>query len=188
MPYLLIGGCYPLQHDERHGVAEGGAEDGVEGTQVRPPHPHPAGWRGALHLHQATPCSIHQVRIMSKYLGRGTFSQRSENLRVFALVVGVVVVVVVFQSVKACKILGSWCGMKAFYEYLGGSQDSLLVERLTLGRKVASSDLGRTGEFSSPELTFCANSYSVSVSPPVLLQWHIKGPGHSAKSVAGRLR
>ena len=45
---------------------------------------------------------------------------------------------------------------------------------------------GAAGEFSSPELAACADSYSVSV-PPVLPQWHIKDPGHSSKSAGGRL-
>ena len=30
------------------------------------------------------------------------------------------------------------------------------------------------GECSFPEFTFCAESYSVSVPPPMLLQWHVK--------------
>ena len=46
---------------------------------------------------------------------------------------------------------------------------------------------GAAGELSSPELTLCADSYSVSVPPPVLPQWHVKDPGHSAKSAGGRL-
>ena len=47
---------------------------------------------------------------------------------------------------------------------------------------------GAAGEFSSPELTFCADSYSVFVPPPVLPQtWHVKDPGLSAKSAGGRL-
>ena len=32
----------------------------------------------------------------------------------------------------------------------------------------------------------CVDSYSVSV-PPVSPQWHVKDPGHSAKSAGGRL-
>ena len=32
------------------------------------------------------------------------------------------------------------------------------------------------GEFSSPESTLCADSYSVSVQPPVLPQGHVKDP------------
>ena len=31
-------------------------------------------------------------------------------------------------------------------------------------------------EFSSPELTLCADSYAVSVPTPLLLQWHVKDP------------
>ena len=46
---------------------------------------------------------------------------------------------------------------------------------------------GAVGEFSSPALAFCGDSYSVSVSTPALSQWHIKDPGHSAKSAGGRL-
>ena len=46
---------------------------------------------------------------------------------------------------------------------------------------------GAAGEFSSPELTLCADSYSVSVPQPLLPQWHVKDPGHSAKSASGRL-
>ena len=38
------------------------------------------------------------------------------------------------------------------------------------------------GEFSSPESTLCADSYSVSFPYPMLPQWHVKDPGHSAKS------
>ena len=43
-------------------------------------------------------------------------------------------------------------------------------------------------EFSSPGSTFCADSYFGIRSTPVLLQWHIKDPGHSAKSAGGRLQ
>ena len=46
---------------------------------------------------------------------------------------------------------------------------------------------GVAGEFSSPELTLCADSYSVSVPPPCIPQWHVKVPGHFAKSTGGRL-
>ena len=42
------------------------------------------------------------------------------------------------------------------------------------------------GEFSSPELTLCADSYWSGVcSTPMLLQWLIKDPGHSAKKSTG---
>ena len=43
------------------------------------------------------------------------------------------------------------------------------------------------GQFPSRELTVCADSYSVSVPPHVLPQWHVKDPGHSAKSAGGRI-
>ena len=43
------------------------------------------------------------------------------------------------------------------------------------------------GEFSSPELILCTDSYSVSVPLLVLPQWQVKDPGHSAKSAGGRL-
>ena len=46
---------------------------------------------------------------------------------------------------------------------------------------------GAAGEFSSPGSTLCADSYSVSVSPPLLPQWHVKDPGHSVKNAGGRL-
>ena len=68
-----------------------------------------------------------------------------------------------------------------------GNRDSLLV------KAPDSSSIGRipaeaAGDFSSPESTLCADSYSVSVPPPpVLPQWHVKDPCHSAKSAGGRL-
>ena len=46
---------------------------------------------------------------------------------------------------------------------------------------------GVVGEFSSPESTFCADSYSVSVPTPMLPQRHIKDPGHADISAGGRL-
>ena len=50
------------------------------------------------------------------------------------------------------------------------------LERWTRVRKVASSNPGRSdGRIFSAELTFCADSYSVSV-PSVLPQWHVKTP------------
>ena len=48
--------------------------------------------------------------------------------------------------------------------------------------------VGAAGECFSPESILCADSCSVSVPPPfpLLLQWHIKDPRHSAKSAGGR--
>ena len=46
----------------------------------------------------------------------------------------------------------------------------------------------RHENFFSPELTLCANSYFVQCPfHPVLPQWHVKDPGHSARSAGGRL-
>ena len=47
---------------------------------------------------------------------------------------------------------------------------------------------GAVGEFSSPASTFCADSYFGVRSTPVLPQYHVKDPGHSAKSVGGWLQ
>ena len=47
---------------------------------------------------------------------------------------------------------------------------------------------GAAGEFSSPRLTFCADSYFGIRSTPLLPQSHVKDPGHSAKSAGGRLQ
>ena len=45
---------------------------------------------------------------------------------------------------------------------------------------------GVVGEFSSPELTLCADLFCVC-STRVLLQWHVKDLGHSAKCAGCRL-
>ena len=47
---------------------------------------------------------------------------------------------------------------------------------------------GAAGEFSSLELTLCADSYFAVRSISVLPQWHVKDPGHSAKSIGGRIQ
>ena len=58
----------------------------------------------------------------------------------------------------------------------------------TRDRKVAGSNPGRSGGriFFSAEFTFvCPLLFDVRLTP-VLLQWHVKDPGHSAKSAGGR--
>ena len=45
---------------------------------------------------------------------------------------------------------------------------------------------GTSGEFSSSELTFCADFYSVSVPPDYYRSGNVKDTGHSAKSAGGR--
>ena len=47
---------------------------------------------------------------------------------------------------------------------------------------------GAAGEFSSPELTLCADSCSVSVPPLCYHSGTQKTPGRSAKSAGGRLQ
>ena len=69
-----------------------------------------------------------------------------------------------------------------------GSRDSLLVERRTRDRKVASSNPGRSGGriFFSRVNFVCCLLFGVR-STPVLPQWHVKDTGRSAKSAGGRL-
>ena len=68
------------------------------------------------------------------------------------------------------------------------SRDSVLVERRTRDRKVASSIPGWSGGriFFSRVNFACRHFFGVR-STHVLLQWHVKDPGHSAKSAGGRL-
>ena len=44
------------------------------------------------------------------------------------------------------------------------------------------------GSIPRRESTFCSNSYFSNRFTPVLPQWHMKDPGHSAKCAGGRLR
>ena len=59
--------------------------------------------------------------------------------------------------------------------------DGLVIERLRVQIPA-----GVTGEFSSPELTLCADTYRCPFHP-VLPQRHAKDPGHTAKSAGGKL-
>ena len=47
---------------------------------------------------------------------------------------------------------------------------------------------GTAGGCSSPGSTFCADAYLGIRSTPVLPQWHVKDPCHSAKSAGFRLQ
>ena len=58
-----------------------------------------------------------------------------------------------------------------------------MIERLQVWNPA-----GVAGEFSSVWSTSCADSYFGVHSTPVLPQWHIKDPGHSAKCAGGRLQ
>ena len=68
------------------------------------------------------------------------------------------------------------------------NRDSLLVERRTRDRKVASSNPGRSGGriFLSRVNLACWHLFGVR-STPVLSQWYIKDLCHSAKSAGGRM-
>ena len=55
-------------------------------------------------------------------------------------------------------------------------------------RSCVRNSAGEAGEFSSPGSTFCADSYFSIRFTPMLPQWHIKDPSHSAKSAGGRLQ
>ena len=64
---------------------------------------------------------------------------------------------------------------------VSGQSAGLVVEILRLRIPA-----GAAGEISSPESTFCADSYSVSVQPCVIAMAR-KRPRSSAKSAGGRL-
>ena len=66
--------------------------------------------------------------------------------------------------------------------WLVGYSAVLAIERLRVRIPARAA-----GEFSFLESTSCADSLSGVRSTPVLSQWHIKDPGHSAKSAGGRL-
>ena len=71
---------------------------------------------------------------------------------------------------------------------LPGAGMACWLERRTSDRKVASSNPGRSGGrifFSRVNFVFWL-LFGVR-STPVLRQWHVKYPGHSAKSAGGRL-
>ena len=72
--------------------------------------------------------------------------------------------------------------------YSGGVRIACWLERRTRDRKVASSNLGRSGGriFFSRVNFVCWLLFGVR-STRVLPQWHVKKPSHSAKSAGGRL-
>ena len=63
-----------------------------------------------------------------------------------------------------------------------------MIERSRVERSRVQIPSGAAGEFSSPGSTLCADSYFGICSTPVLPQWHVKDPGHSAKGAGGRLK
>ena len=66
--------------------------------------------------------------------------------------------------------------------WLVGKSARFMIEKLRVWIPA-----GVAGEFSSPELILCADSYSASIPPPLFPQWHVKDSGHSATSAGGRL-
>ena len=69
-----------------------------------------------------------------------------------------------------------------------GNRDSLLIKNRTRDRTVASSNPGRSGGkiFFSTVNCVCGLLFGVRFIP-VLPEWHVKDPSHSAKSAGGRL-
>ena len=99
-----------------------------------------------------------------------------------------------FMHSDKCKFASYQCNwylslsINVRYYLLWGSRDSWLVRGRTRDQKVASSNPGRSGGriFFSRVNFVCWLLFGVR-STPVLPQWHVKGPGHSAKSAGGRL-
>ena len=82
-----------------------------------------------------------------------------------------------------------WCSvMPVSIELTQGAGVACWLERQTRDRKVASSNPGRSGGriFFSRVKFVCCLLFGVR-STPVLPQWHVKDPGHSAESAGGRL-
>ena len=90
-------------------------------------------------------------------------------------------------SVMKCSAL-ECSAMQRSVVYCNGAGIACWLERLTRDRKVASSNPGRIGgRIFFPRVNFvCWLLFGVR-STPVLPQWHVKDPGHSAKSAGGRL-
>ena len=82
-----------------------------------------------------------------------------------------------------------WMRKRTFTSNFAGiTENAAWLERWTHDRKVASSNPGRSDRrmFFSWVNFVCWLLFGVR-SGPVLPQWHIKKPGHSAKSAGGRL-
>ena len=69
-----------------------------------------------------------------------------------------------------------------------GSRDNLLAEPQTPDRKVVSSNPGRSsGRIFFSRVNFLVLTLIWCPYHPLLWQWHVKDPNHSAKSAGGRL-
>ena len=84
--------------------------------------------------------------------------------------------------------LMAWRGQNSKSKILLGAGIFCWQEHLTRDRKVSSSNPDRSGgrNFFSKVNFACWLLFGVC-SSTVLLQWHVKDPGHSAKSASGRL-
>ena len=94
----------------------------------------------------------------------------------------------VYTYVCAC-MLGCVCMDEVYMcNGLSTSGDRLLVEHQICDQKVASLNPGRSGRriFFS-RVNFLRWLLLSVCSTPMLLQWHLKDPGHSAKNTGGRL-
>ena len=90
---------------------------------------------------------------------------------------GVCIETVTPSLLSACLLRAQW-----------GAGIAQWLDRLTRDRKSrVRVPAGSASEFSAPRSTFCADSFFGVRSTPVIPQWHVKDPGHSAKSAGGRL-
>ena len=82
------------------------------------------------------------------------------------------------NSTKRPEVPASGAGIAQWY----------MSTRLVIERSWVRIPAGAVREFSSPGSTFCADSDFGIRSTPVLPQYHLKDPSHSAKSAGGRLQ
>ena len=96
-------------------------------------------------------------------------------------------IIVDINIIKNARILNiSYCHLRTVNSYRG-ARVACWLERRTRDRTVASSNpAGAAGKFFF-QSQLCVLTYSVSVLPLMLPQWHVKDPGHSVKSAGGRL-
>ena len=88
-----------------------------------------------------------------------------------------------------CRVTERWIEVRFQPQYnpLWGAWIASWLERRTRDRKVASSNPGRSGgRIFFFRVNFVCWLFGVR-STPVLPQWHVKYPVHSAKSAGGRL-
>ena len=91
-------------------------------------------------------------------------------------------------AIRCCKLQSFEWLQSLCVSQVSAAGIACWLERRTRDRKVASSNPGRSGGriFFSRVDFVCCLLFDVR-SSPVLPQWHVKDPGHSAKSAGGRL-